>query len=112
MTNLRKVWAETLKKAGVPYFAPYELRHTFATRLSAGGVADHMVTQMLRQSDAEVFKLYSPGKAWHDAREALAKLDRKANRAIFRHTECQLSQFLHSFLHKRGRFTFPSRRAD
>jgi integrase len=62
MTNLRKVWAETLKKAGVPYFAPYELRHTFATRLSAGGVADHMVTQMLRQSDAEVFKLYSQAK--------------------------------------------------
>jgi len=57
MTNLRKVWATTLKKARVAYFAPYELRHTFATRLSAGGVADHMVTQMLRQSDAEAFKV-------------------------------------------------------
>jgi len=78
MTNLRKVWAETLKKAGVPYFAPYELRHTFATRLSAGGVADHMVTQMLRQSDAEVFKLYSQAKLGM-MREALAKLDRQAN---------------------------------
>ena len=78
MTNLRKVWADTLKKAGVPYFAPYELRHTFATRLSAGGVADHMVTQMLRQSDAEVFKLYSQAKLGM-MREALAKLDRQAN---------------------------------
>jgi integrase len=78
MTNLRKVWAATLKKAGVPYFAPYELRHTFATRLSAGGVADHMVTQMLRQSDAEVFKLYSQAKLGM-MREALAKLDRQAN---------------------------------
>jgi len=58
LTSLRKVWATALKKAGVKYFAPYELRHTFATRLSAGGVADHMVTQMLRQGDAEVFKLY------------------------------------------------------
>ena len=57
MTNLLKGWAATLKKAGVPYFTLYEVRHTFATRLSAGGVADHMVTQMLRQSDAEVFKL-------------------------------------------------------
>jgi integrase len=28
MTNLRKVWAATLKRAGVPYFAPYELRRT------------------------------------------------------------------------------------
>jgi len=78
MTNLRKVWAETLKKAGVTYFTPYELRHTFATRLSAGGVADHMVTQMLRQSDAEVFKLYSQAKLGM-MREALAKLDRLAN---------------------------------
>ena len=78
MTNLRKVWAGTLKKAGVPYFAPYELRHTFATRLSAGGVADHMVTQMLRQGDAEVFKLYSQAKLGM-MREALAKLDRQAN---------------------------------
>ena len=34
------------KKAGVPYFALYELRHTFATRLSAGGVADHMVLKL------------------------------------------------------------------
>lgn len=78
ITNLRKVWAGTLKKAGVPYFALYELRHTFATRLSAGGVADHMVTQMLRQGDADVFKLYSQAKLGM-MREALAKLDRKAN---------------------------------
>jgi integrase len=56
----------------------YELRHTFATRLSAGGVADHMVMKMLRQSDADVFKRYSqaePGMM----REALAKLDRHVN---------------------------------
>jgi integrase len=78
MTNLRKVWAGTLRRAGVPYFAPYELRHTFATRLSAGGVADHMVTQMLRQGDADVFKLYSQAKLGM-MREALAKMDRLAN---------------------------------
>ena len=78
LTNLRKVWAATLKRAGVRYFAPYELRHTFATRLSAGGVADHMVTQLLRQGDAEVFKLYSQAKLGM-MREALTKLDRQAN---------------------------------
>ena len=50
----------------------------FATRLSACGVADHMVTQMLRQSDAEVFKVYSQAKLGM-MREALAKLDRQAN---------------------------------
>ena len=78
ITNLRKAWAATLKRAGLPYFALYELRHTFATRLSAGGVADHRVTQMLRQGDAEVFKLYSQAKLVM-MREALAKLDRQAN---------------------------------
>jgi integrase len=62
----------------VPCFAPYELRHTFATRLSAGGVADHMVMRMLRQSDAEIFTLYSQAKLGM-MREALAKLDRQAN---------------------------------
>ncbi len=86
MTNLRKVWAGTLKRAGAPYFAPYELRHTFATRLSAGGVADHMVTQMLRQGDAEVFKLYSQAKLGM-MREALAKLDRQANERAILSTE-------------------------
>ena len=81
MTNLLKGWAATLKRAGVPYFTLYEVRHTFATRLSAGGVADHMVTQMLRQGDAEVFKLYSQAKLGM-MREALAKLDREANERL------------------------------
>ncbi len=78
ITNVRKAWAATLKRAGVPHFTMYELRHTFATRLSAGGVAGHMVTQMLRQGDAEVFKLYSQAKLGM-MREALTKLDRAAN---------------------------------
>jgi hypothetical protein len=37
-----------------------------------------MVTQMLRQEDADAFKLYSQAKLGM-MREALAKLDRKAN---------------------------------
>jgi integrase len=78
ITNLRKVWETTLEKAGVPYFSLYELRHTFATRLSAGGVADHFVTQMLRQGDAGVFKRYSQAKL-NMMRESLSLLDRKAN---------------------------------
>jgi integrase len=78
LTNLRKAWTATLKKAGVPYFSLYELRHTFATRLSAGGVADHFVTQLLRQGDAGVFKRYSQAKL-NMMREAMDRLDRKAN---------------------------------
>jgi integrase len=57
-------------------FSMYELRHTFAARLSAGGVADHFVTQMLRQGDAAV-KRYSQAKL--NMMRAPAKLARQAN---------------------------------
>lgn len=40
-----------------------------------------MVTQILRQSDAEVFKLYSQAKLGM-MREAFAKLDRMANERL------------------------------
>ena len=47
-------------------------------QLSAGGVADEWVTQLLRQGDAKVFKKYSQMKL-QMKREALQKLNRKAN---------------------------------
>jgi len=77
-TNFRKPWETALRKAGIPYFRLYDLRSTYATRLSAGGVADEWVTQMLRQTDAKVFKKYSQMKL-QMKREALTKLDRSAN---------------------------------
>ena len=49
-------------EGGCPYFRIYDLRSTYATRLSAGGVADELVTQLLRQGDAKVFKKYSQMK--------------------------------------------------
>ena len=71
-------WHATLRRAKVPYFRSYNLRSTCATRLSAGGVADEWVTQLLRQGDAKVFKKYSQMKL-QTKREALAKLNRQAN---------------------------------
>jgi hypothetical protein len=50
--GLKTVWHTALRRAKVPYFGIYDLRLTYATRLSAGGVADEWVTQLLRQSDA------------------------------------------------------------
>ena len=78
ITSVREMWDRTLQRAGLPHFSLYELRHTFATRLSAGGVADHFVTQMLRQGDSQVFKRYSQAKL-NMMRESLSKLDRQAN---------------------------------
>ena len=78
ISTVCKLWNRTLQRAGLPHFSLYELRHTFATRLSAGGVADHFVTQMLRQGDSQVFKRYSQAKL-NMMRESLSKLDRQAN---------------------------------
>jgi integrase len=61
-TTFKTVWHKTLRRAKAPYFRIYDLRSTYVTRLSAGGVADEWVTQMLRQGDAQVFRKYSQMK--------------------------------------------------
>ena len=78
LKKLKTVWTKTLRRANIPYFRIYDLRSAYATRLSAGGVADEWVTQLLRQSDAQVFKKYSQMKL-RMKREALEKLNRRAN---------------------------------
>jgi integrase len=78
LETVKKAWRTTLNRAGIPYFRIYDLRSTFGTRLSAGGVSDEWVTQMLRQGDAKVFKKYSRMKL-QMRREALTKLDRFAS---------------------------------
>jgi integrase len=75
---LKTVWTKTLRRAKIPYFRIYDLRSTYATRLSAGGVADEWVTQLLRQGDSQVFKRYSQMKL-QMKREALEKINRQAN---------------------------------
>jgi integrase len=78
LKSLKTAWRNTLRRAAIPYFRIYDLRSTYATRLSAGGVADEWVTQMLRQGDSQVFKKYSQMKL-QMKREALQKLNRQAN---------------------------------
>lgn len=80
-TTFKTAWRLTLRRAKVPYFRIYDLRSTYATRLSAGGVADEWVTQRLRQGDAKVFKKYSQMKL-QMKREALQKLNRTANESV------------------------------
>jgi integrase len=76
--TLNTAWHKTLRRAGVAYFRIYDLRSTYATRLSAGGVADEWVIQLLRQGDSHIFKKYSQMKL-QMKREALEKINRRAN---------------------------------
>jgi integrase len=76
--STKGMWRAVLRKAGISYFRIYDLRSTYATRLSAGGVADEWVIQLLRQGNSDVFKKYSQMKL-EMKREALAQLNRRAN---------------------------------
>ena len=76
--STKGIWRAALHKAGVSYFRIYDLRSTHATRLSAGGVADEWVVQLLRQGNSDVFKKYSPMKLAMK-REALEQINRRAN---------------------------------
>ena len=78
LRSLRTAWRKALKRAKISYFRLYDLRSTYATRLSAGGVAGEWVIQMLRQGDSQVFKKYSQMKL-QMKREALDKINRRAN---------------------------------
>ena len=94
LKSVKTAWRNTLRRARVPYFRIYDLRSTYATRLSAGGVADEWVTQMLRQGDSQVFKKYSQMKL-QMRREALQKLNRQANEMT--DTMCQNTSVDRSF---------------
>jgi len=49
--TFKTTWHATLRRAGIRYFRIYDLRSTYATWLSTGGVADEWVTQLLRQGE-------------------------------------------------------------
>ncbi len=58
--------------------APLRKPSPYRSNIIGSGTCEYMVTQILRQGDAEVFNLYSQAKLGM-MREALAKLDRKEN---------------------------------
>jgi integrase len=55
----RKAWASTLRKAGLPFFPIYYLRHTFASRLTAAGVSPLTIAQMLGHSSTQIVPRYA-----------------------------------------------------
>src|SRR5260370_40025783 len=57
--NFKTEWRAEVRRPGVRYFRIYDLRSTYATRLSAGGVADGEVPPLFRRGDATDFKKYS-----------------------------------------------------
>src|SRR5579864_7295070 len=74
LKDIRRSWVKALKLAGIPYFWFYNLRHTFASRLSAAGVSDLFVAQMIGHSSPTIVQTYA--KAIDEyRRDAIRKLE-------------------------------------
>ncbi|HEY6769569.1 MAG TPA: site-specific integrase [Candidatus Sulfotelmatobacter sp.] len=74
LKDVRRNWERTLEEAKLPRFVLYNLRHTFASRLSAAGVSDLFVAQMIGHSSPGILQIYS--KAIDEyRRDAIRKLE-------------------------------------
>jgi integrase len=74
LRDVRKSWEKTLAEAKLPRFVLYNLRHTFASRLSAAGVSDLFVAQMIGHSSPSILQTYA--KAIDEyRRDAVRKLE-------------------------------------
>jgi integrase len=73
--DIRHAWAKTLESAGIPYFWLYNLRHSYASRLSAAGVSDLFVAQMIGHNSPGILQKYSK-EIDEYRREAVRKLER------------------------------------
>jgi integrase len=74
MKDIRHTWEKALRDAGLEYFWIYNLRHTFASRLSAAGVSDLFVAQMIGHSTPSILQKYSKAIDQY-RRDAVRKLE-------------------------------------
>jgi integrase len=74
LKNIRRSWANTLKAAKIEYFWIYHLRHTFSSRLSAAGISDLFVAQMIGHSSPSIVQTYARAIDEHK-RDAIRKLE-------------------------------------
>jgi hypothetical protein len=58
MKDIRHSWAKALEDAGLEYFWIYNLRHTFASRMSAAGVSDLFVSQIIGYKTPGILQKY------------------------------------------------------
>ncbi|MGB6875863.1 MAG: hypothetical protein WBD87_07490, partial [Candidatus Acidiferrales bacterium] len=74
--SVKGAWRSALKKAGVPYFPIYNLRHVFCTRLS-WVAPDAVVQRAMRHSSPETKRHYQLGMV-EQVREGIEKANVQA----------------------------------
>ena len=75
-SNVKTALKATLRRAGVPHFPIYNLRHVFCTRLS-GVAADAVVQRAMRHTSSETKRRYQLGMT-DQVRQAVEKANKKA----------------------------------
>ncbi|MCU1307454.1 MAG: xerD 1 [Acidobacteriaceae bacterium] len=74
LRDVRRAWPDALKAAGLEYFWLYDLRHTFASRLTQAGVSPLFVAQIMGHSSPGILQTYA--KAIDEyRRSAISKLE-------------------------------------
>lgn len=74
LSQIRRSWENALKLAGIPHFWLYNLRHSFCSRLSAAGVSDLFVAQLIGHSSPSIVQTYAKAIDEHK-RDAIRKLE-------------------------------------
>ena len=59
LNNVRRAWPKALAAAGLKYFWVYDLRHTFASRLTEAGVSPVFVAQLMGHSSPNILQTYA-----------------------------------------------------
>jgi integrase len=77
ISTVKTAWNATLKRAGVPHFPLYTLRHVFCTRLS-GVAPDAVVQRAMRHTSPETKRRYQLGMA-----DQVRKAVEKANTRLY-----------------------------
>jgi len=84
LIDVRVAWSKAVKAAGLDYFWIYDLRHTFASRITEAGASPIFVAQLMGHSSPNILQTYV--RAIDEfRRSAISKLER------LRHAKCLVS---------------------
>lgn len=72
--SVKTAWHNALRAAGLAHFPIYNCRHTFATRLSAAGVPDAIIDQLLGHSRGDILSFYT-ARVPEYLRDAIRRLE-------------------------------------
>jgi integrase len=75
ITDVRSFWQITLKRLGIRYRRPYNMRHTYATLVVMSGARPAFLATQLGHSLRVFFDVYAKWINSKDDREEIAKLD-------------------------------------